>query len=336
MMNRALTFKKKCMPPWIFGYPSKLALAGANMNLGLIGPRSRGLHLHDWQQTFMSMFGAGNSKPKQDSCGQEGDTGYQECKGSLRNVIESQIIPRLLQAHTSVASNARTFQNTFDPGHAEIEAFASLCVQQSRESAANLVKQLQDDGVNNEDIFLKLMAPAARCLGTWWDEDRVDFTVVTLGLLHMQQLTHELGYDYHGAPKMAGSVRRVMLAAAPGSQHILGLVMVSEFFRKDGWQVVVEIANTEKEIFQTAANEWFDLIGISVGLVEQIPALIELISHVKQSSRNPDTPVLLGGPAFIGSEVSAERLGAIGIALDASHGLMLASALIDPLKSPSV
>jgi methanogenic corrinoid protein MtbC1 len=306
------------------------------MDLGLIGPRSRSLKLHDWQRTFMSMFGAGNAKPKQDNCGQEGDSGYEECKGSLRNVIESQIIPRLLQAHASVASNAAAYQNAFDPGHAEIEAFASLCVQQSRESAAILVNQLQDNGVNNEDIFLKLMAPAARCLGTWWDEDRVEFTVVTLGLLHMQQLTHELGYDYHGAPKMAGSVRRVMLVAAPGSQHILGLAMVSEFFRKDGWQVVVEIANTEKEIFQAASNEWFDLIGISVSLVEQIPALIELISHVKRSSRNPDTPVLLGGPAFIGSEMSAESLGAMGIALDASHGLALASALVDPLKRPSV
>jgi methanogenic corrinoid protein MtbC1 len=306
------------------------------MDLALIGPLSRALHLHDWQRTFMSMFGSVNSKPKQDNCGQEGDPGYEDCKGSLRSVIESQIIPRLLHAHSSVASNAKTYQNTFDPGHAEIEAFATLCVQPSPASATNLVKQLQGDGVSNEDIFLKLMAPAARCLGVWWEEDRADFSVVTLGLLHMQQLTHELGYDFHEAPKMAGTVRRVMLAAAPGSQHILGLAMVSEFFRKAGWQVVVEIANTEGEIFQAAANEWFDLIGISVGLVEQIPALTELIGRLKRSSRNPNTPVLLGGPAFIGSEVSAESLGAMGIALDASQGLAIASALVDPLKRPSV
>jgi methanogenic corrinoid protein MtbC1 len=150
----------------------------------------------------------------------------------------------------------------------------------------------------------------------------------------MQQLTHELGYDYHAAPQMAGTVRRVMLAAAPGSQHILGLVMVSEFFRKEGWQVVVEIANTEREIFQAAANEWFDLIGLSVGLVEQIPKLGDLISRVKKSSRNPDTPVLLGGPAFFSSDVTAQSLGAHGIALDALHGLKLASTLVDPLKRP--
>jgi methanogenic corrinoid protein MtbC1 len=125
-----------------------------------------------------------------------------------------------------------------------------------------------------------------------------------------------------------------MLASAPGSQHVLGLAMVSEFFRKDGWQVVVEIANTEREVLQASANEWFDLIGLSVGIVEQIPILGDLITRVKKSSRNPDTPVILGGPAFVNTSVSAESLGASGISSDALHGLKLASALVDPLKRP--
>jgi methanogenic corrinoid protein MtbC1 len=283
----------------------------------------------------MSMAGARASNSKRDSnCGQEGEAGYDECKGSLRSVIESQIIPRLLQAHTSLASNAQDFNTLYNPSSADVESFATLCVQASPQQASDLVRQLQREGVNNDDIFLKLMAPAARCLGTWWEEDRTDFTVVTLGLLHMQQLTHELGYDYHEAPQHVGPVRRVMLAAAPGSQHILGLVMVSEFFRKEGWQVVVEIANTEREIFQAAANEWFDLIGLSVGLVEQIPTLAGLINRLKKSSRNPDTPVLLGGPAFFSCDASAESLGANGISTDALQGLKLASALVNPLKMP--
>ncbi len=309
------------------------------MDLALIGSPGRGLplytHLHDWQRTYMSMFGSGSSKHKQDNCGQEGDVAYEECKGSLRVVIESQIIPRLLQANTSVASNAQEYQTAFESDNAEIEAFATLCVQPSAQSATHFVKQLQEKGVSNDDIFLKLMAPAARCLGTWWDEDKADFTVVTLGLLHMQQITHELGYDYHDGPKMAGKIRRVMLAAVPGSQHILGLAMVGHFFRKEGWQVIVEIANTEREIFNAVANEWFDLIGLSVGLVEQIPGLTDLIGSVKRSSRNPNMPVLLGGPAFLGSDVNAQSLGAMGIALDAAHGLTLASALVDTLKWPS-
>ncbi len=311
------------------------------MDLGLVAPQRGGLHLpsylQDWKWAAMSMLGSSIPRRQRNSnCGEEGDEGYDECKGSLRSVIESQIIPRLLQAHAApTASNAQDFNAVYEPSTAEVEAFATLCIHAAAEQSMALVKELQRNGVGNDDLFLKLMAPAARCLGVWWEEDKTDFTLVTLGLLRMQQITHELGYDYHSGPQDVGMVRRVMLAAAPGSQHILGLVMVSEFFRKEGWQVVVEIANTEKEIFQAAGNEWFDLIGLSVGLVEQLPTLGSLITRVKKASRNPDTPVLLGGPAFFSSEVSAESLGANGISLDALHGVRLASSLVDPLKRPA-
>jgi methanogenic corrinoid protein MtbC1 len=306
------------------------------MNFALNSSHAGGLHmapgLFQLHWTLMSMSGPNASAAKaQSNCGEEGDDGYDECKGSLRSVIETQIIPRLLQSHAAVsASNAQAFHSAYAPTDSDVEAFANLCVDASPEVSMAFVKQLQRDGVSNDDLFLKLMAPAARCLGTWWEEDKTDFTVVTVGLLRMQQITHELGYDYHAAPQSVGRVRRVMLASAPGSQHILGLVMVSEFFRKEGWQVVVEIANTEKEILHAASNEWFDLIGFSVGLVEQLPTLRDLISRTKKASRNPDTPVLLGGPAFFNTDASAESLGANGISLDALHGLKLASELVDP------
>lgn len=308
------------------------------MDLGLVAPlfggRQMPRYVQDWQWTAMSMLGSSLPRsPRDGNCGQEGDEGYDECKGSLRSVIESQIIPRLLQAHAMpTASNAQDFNRVYEPTQADVESFATLCIHATAQESSAWVKELQRSGVGNDDLFLKLMAPAARCLGVWWEDDKTDFTQVTLGLLRMQQITHELGYDYHAAPQHMGAVRRVMLAAAPGSQHILGLVMVSEFFRKEGWQVVVEIANTEKEIFKSAANEWFDLIGLSVGLVEQLDTLAALISKVKKASRNPDTPVLLGGPAFFSSSVSAESLGANGISVDALHGVKLASALVDPLK----
>jgi methanogenic corrinoid protein MtbC1 len=292
---------------------------------------------HRWNLTSMSMFGFNSAKQKdKNEVDQRLEAIDDKCKKSLRSIIESQIIPRLLQANRTVEpSNANSFDTAFEQDATQVEVFAELCVQPNIENATNFVKQLQREGVSNDDIFLKLMAPAARCLGTWWEDDKTNFVTVTLGLMHMQQLTHELGYDFHQAPQNAGTIRRVMLASAPGSQHVLGLAMVSEFFRKDGWQVVVEIANTEREVLQASANEWFDLIGLSVGIVEQIPTLGDLINRVKKSSRNPDTPVILGGPAFLNTSVSAESLGASGISSDAIQGLKLASALVDLLKRPS-
>ncbi len=260
-----------------------------------------------------------------------------DCRKSLLEVIESQIIPRLLDAHP-VASALHHHDVTplYRPPQTELEAFAELCLRGTTGTAIAFVDSLTKRNVSHEDIFLHLIAPAARLLGEGWEEDRVDFAEVTLGLMQLQQITHHLGYEYQDGPQKPGPVRRVMFASAPGSQHVLGLSIVSEFFRKDGWQVVVEIAPSLTELCHAAHNEWFDLIGFSVGLVEQIDTLPDLITRVRQASRNPNTQVLLGGPAFLLKPSQAQSLGAGAICLDPKEGLQMANALVNPGKQQGV
>lgn len=251
------------------------------------------------------------------------------CAGSLRSVIESQIIPRLLEAHPRPgAANAQNFNLAYQPLQADIAAFAELCVSRESEEVLAFIEKLLLDHIDNDSIFLNLIAPAARHLGLMWEAERADFTQVTMGLLRMHQITHRIGYEYQSGPQKAGVSKRVMLASAPGSQHILGLAMVSEFFRKEGWQVVIEVAGTTTALCHAAKNEWFDLIGLSVGVTEQLDQLPALISDLKQQSRNPSIPVLLGGPVFFASDVKAESLGADGISKDALEGVQLASLLL--------
>jgi len=254
----------------------------------------------------------------------------EECAGSLRSLIESQIIPRLLEAHPHAgAANSQNFDLSYKPTEAEVVAFSELCVSRGPEDVLTFVEGLLLNDVNSDNIFLNLIAPAARHLGLMWEQERADFTQVTMGLLRMHQITHRIGYEYQGGPQKAGAFRRVMLASAPGSQHILGLAMVSEFFRKSGWQVVVEIANTPSELYAAAKNEWFDLIGLSVGLTQQLDGLPELVTTLKKNSRNPKIPVLLGGPAFLSHTVSAQSLGADAVTTDALEGVQMASLLVD-------
>ena len=255
------------------------------------------------------------------------------CNESLLDVIESQIIPRLLEAHpASDASNDREFDLAYEPTAEQIDQFARLCLSVDEAPTMEFLQSLLGAGVGNDNIFLNLIAPAARHLGRLWDQDDLDFTQVTLGLMRMHQITHQLGYEYHAGPQHAGSVRRIMLASAPGSHHILGLAIVAEFFRKNGWQVVLEIANSALELDHAVKNEWFDLIGLSVGLVEQISTLPLLIDRLRSSSRNPSVCVLLGGPAFLSTAVTAQTLGANGISTDALEAIRLADTLVDSGK----
>lgn len=253
------------------------------------------------------------------------------CKDSLLSVIEQQIIPRLLKANALVHDEVKSGAEGIPQPHPEdIQQFALSCLSPDADISHGRLMVFRQQGLATDQLFLDVIAPAARFLGVQWEQDQLDFSQVTLGLLRLHQLSHELGYAYRDGPQEAGARRRIMLASAPGSQHLLGLTIVSEFFRKERWQVVVEISSTASDLAQALSNEWFDVVGLSVGLVEQIETIPQLIHTLRQHSRNQQIRVLLGGPAFISQSNHAHHLGADGVSLDAAEAVALASRLLSP------
>ncbi len=251
-------------------------------------------------------------------------TGDDDCRRSMRGVLEDQIIPRLLVAHRDGAVNARPTGRL----DAHVAAFAAVCAAGDRAAADRFIAQLRAEGHEADSVMVDLVGPAALLLGREWEDDRRSFVDVTLGLVLMHEIIHTMGYEYRDGPKQAGQVQRVMLASAPGSQHVLGLSIVSEFFRKAGWQVVLEVSPSGTELCHAVRNEWFDLIGLSVALDAQLPTLAVLIGQLKAASRNPAMPVLLGGPVFTLSSQQAARFGAQAICTDAREAVATAHALV--------
>lgn len=250
------------------------------------------------------------------------------CQKSLLSVIEAQIIPQLMQAHTSAAEQhlSPTVSRKFTLK--EVEQFSESCLGNELDQPLAYVQQLLEDGVSVESVFIDLITPAARWLGYQWELDKKDFTAVTHGLMRMHQLTRSLGYVNQQSPQTAGDVRRIFFACAPGSMHILGLSIVSEMFRSNGWQVVMEIASTEEELFKALRREWFDMIGLSVGLVEQLPGLKDLIMRLKAQAINPQTLVILGGPAVSSDPDLLQKSGADGVSSHAPEAISLANSLL--------
>ena len=250
-----------------------------------------------------------------------------ECRNAMRSVLESEIIPRLLQGRRPGAANAVRAASAA-PSVQVVESFAALCAAGDRAACTALVERLREEGLHTDSVLMDLVAPAARHLGEQWEDDRLDFASVTIGLVLMHELIHTLGYEVQDGPQVSGAVRRVMLASAPGSQHVLGLSIVSEFFRKAGWQVVLEVSPTSRELCRAVSREWFDLLGLSVALDGQLPGLPTLIAELHKSSCNPGAPVLLGGPVFVSRNLQAEQFGAQAICLDARESLDAAARLV--------
>jgi methanogenic corrinoid protein MtbC1 len=246
----------------------------------------------------------------------------------LARVIEADIIPRLLLAHREQAGPASV---PADPvteipaGHAEQFAAATL----TEEVAALLarVEALMAGGVTVETIYLELLAPAARKLGSWWDEDACDFVDVTMGLWRIQEIVHALSALIPGVAPLEGS-RRALFLPAPGEQHGLGAIIVEEFFRRAGWQTWSAPALLEDELMALAASRSFDVIGLTVSVEKHLASLPGTLAALRRASRNPAVLILVGGRVFVERPTLAAEIGADGTAADGRLALELAENLL--------
>jgi methanogenic corrinoid protein MtbC1 len=283
------------------------------------------VHASAWL-TLMSSLGRGWNPRTMTPHNADTSHGQDECKRSLTEVIETQIIPRLVQAHRVGSADASEVLGGPGISPRQLAAFVALSQSSSTQETTQFIDELLHQGVTTDRIFLELIAPAARQLGVMWEQDLCDFTQVTCGLVRMHEITHRLGFEYQNGPQLGSDVQRIMLASAPGSQHFLGMTIVSDFFRKAGWDVVIEISLSENELVHAVSNEWFDVIGISCGTEAQLQTLPGLIRALKAASGNPEPGILLGGPIFTLQAHDARRLGADGICLDVKEAVALANA----------
>ena len=156
----------------------------------------------------------------------------------------------------------------------------------------------------------------------------MDFSQVNLGLIRLHAIANEFRLDCKEGRFAKVKVKRVLIACAPGSLHMLGTTIVADFFREKGWQVVVSIPSSANELVQAVSQEWFDVVGLSISMAEQLITLADLIKQFKSSSLNPRVAVVLGGPIFALKESRAIDFGADDICVNAKHAVGVAESLL--------
>jgi methanogenic corrinoid protein MtbC1 len=229
----------------------------------------------------------------------------------LARAIQHEIIPRLMLAHRSPQECAEGLP--IAPGSVtshEVDAFARLVLSPNESLALNCIESIRMRGVSIETVYLELLAPAAKVLGQFWEDDVCDFSEVTIGLGKLQQLLHRLSADLSRPDEQASNGLRVLLLPAPGEQHTFGLAMVAEFFRRDGWDVAGGPAESQEAWLQLARSQHFDLIGFSLGVEEHVDRLTAYINTMRKVSINRRVGIMVGGPVFAAHPEFAARLGA--------------------------
>ncbi|WP_168044654.1 B12-binding domain-containing protein [Ectothiorhodospira sp. PHS-1] len=277
-----------------------------------------------------------------DIAGTQPDRDTERLRSELSRVIEGEIIPRLMLAHRTRTNGDGRRPTRWKGGRSvtigpdtapingqSVEEFARLVMEHDAAAASSYVDMLRARGATLEMIFVQLLAPTAKRLGELWEIDQADFTEVTVGLCRLQHVLRELGGIFegelgHGLP----SQKRVLMAPVPGEHHTFGLLMVSEFFRRAGWEVTCDPAISTAELNHLVHREWFDVVALSVSCEPLLDRVAGTIKGVRRASRNPAVGILMGGRLFTENPHLVSVVGGDVMAADGNEAVRRAEEML--------
>ena len=247
----------------------------------------------------------------------------------LARMIEGEIIPRLMLAHSPPESDDSA-QSAAAIGPRTLEAFARMTLSCEVHTLTAYVEALIQGGVSLEEVYVDLLIPTARRLGDDWNEDFISFTDVTIGLTRLQQVVRTLGHSIPTRDADANAPSAYFIAA-PNEQHAFGLVILEDYFRRAGWRTWLDTLATRDEAARTVGHDWFDIFGLSATADTPIEMIAATIAQVREASRNPNLFVMVGGRLFIEEPALATAVGADAASETAGDALIIADKAIRPL-----
>lgn len=252
-------------------------------------------------------------------------------------VIETEIIPRLLMAHTTGLSDIHGQRGT-PINRDDIDHFVTLPLRVEAARLLDEVDALIDKGVSVESICIDLLAPAARRLGEMWSRDECDFIDVTMGLWRLQEVMREISSRSPAATRGVHLQRSALFSPMPGDDHNFGTVMIEEVFARAGWQSEALMQPERRELLDRLAATPFDLVGLT--LTRDCPgvALGNLIKAIRGVSSNPHVSVIVGGRVINENPAIVHEVGADGTGADALSALEIAEQLVlaAPLRAQAL
>jgi methanogenic corrinoid protein MtbC1 len=242
----------------------------------------------------------------------------------LVRTIEGEIVPRLVMARRVVSVPPVDVGTTRAPDEVDVRELVRLLLAHDVGVASAYVETVRQRGASLESVCLSLLAPAARELGLLWEEDECDFMQVTVGLCRLHQLLRELSPEFRSECGEQKLERNILLAPVPGDQHIFGIALVAQFLRKAGWEVWNEYPLSAASIVDVVRQNWFAVVGLSVGSETRVDEVVAIIRAIRQASRNRSVGVMVGGPVLVARPELAVLMGADATAVDGPMAVLRA------------
>lgn len=160
----------------------------------------------------------------------------------------------------------------------------------------------------------------ARRLGQAWEDDRLSFAGVTMGVARLQAILRELGASWSADALGRADGPTMLLLLPEGEQHTLGAMVIAGRLRRMGVSVSMQIAPDLTELSKFVSNRAFDGAMISVTCEDRLETCGKLIKTLKNASKGR-LMVAIGGAILDDAEDVVRLTGADVVTNDLSLAL---------------
>jgi methanogenic corrinoid protein MtbC1 len=259
----------------------------------------------------------------------------------LSQVLRADIVPQLLLADKSVLNGgsgddpARSVLDKSQPTRTEREQFEVVVLYRDTFECFSFVDALRQRGVSLRDIYLGLFQPVARELGRRWSEDSLTFMEVTKAVGQIQTMIRAMGPG-DAKPGLIDDAHRIVLACPASEQHSLGMLVVSQLFEMEGWDVQGGAQlSTGQPLNDVVHDGWYGVVGLSASCEESARELKSAIDQLRKASLNRSVSVIVGGNGFIEHPEISIEIGADDVATDARDAINKAEDLLVSRNNPA-
>lgn len=253
----------------------------------------------------------------------------------MRATVESQVIPRLREALAARLAEMPTTLPSRSARQAapDVEWIADRLVAADEAAIGARIDAARRDGLTLERVYLDWLMPTAVHLAEQLATDLRGLAETTLAYCNLQRLLRQYATEFCAEKGQPESGLRALLVAptSPGSDPglpVFGLLLMSEFFRRDGWDARSERDIKSGSFRDTVVNEWFDLVEVLATSDRDLDAIASGIRLIRRGSPNPQVGVIACGHVFLENPELVRMVGADRSASDPLSSLSEAKHLV--------
>ncbi len=194
------------------------------------------------------------------------------------------------------------------------------------EAAAQALEKALAGGLDGPTIYLRLLQPALEQIGVLWETGEALVAEEHRATVLARWLMDSL-WDEFTPSRYRGDNDTLLAGGVRDEHHDLGLTMVAQFLRRDGWHVFDMGGNVpERDFALMAARLRPRACLLSATLPERLEGVRATIGQLV--GQGVQVPVLVGGRVFRQDPTLAAAVGAEGTAVDAAEAVVRVHRLL--------